>query len=168
MKLLQLLITELGILCFIVKKKLECMRIMLKQINNIWWSNFPLENAYFTQQKCFSILPILSKLSMETMQSVVPAKNQRFHFAKNIEVWTSDSVSGLITFKHFHEKKNRTVFERQFYIFVAFDVVPESVFCNFNVCTNSNSWLSSRESCSVCVLFQLLSFQSIKLLFVQL
>lgn len=42
---------------------------------------------------------------METMQSVVPAKNERFHFAKNTEVWTSDSVSGLITFKHFHEKK---------------------------------------------------------------
>lgn len=38
------------------------------------------------------------------MQSVVRAKTQKFHFAKNMQVWTSDFISDLKTFKCFQEK----------------------------------------------------------------
>lgn len=135
MKLLLLLITESTILCFLVKNKVERMRIMLKQINHMWWSNFPLENAHFTQYKCFSRLSILSKFSMEVMQSVV-SQNPEIPFCKKyggLDIWFYFRSANIQTLSW----KNSTVFERQIYIFVTFDVVPESVFYTFNECPNS-------------------------------
>lgn len=70
---------------------------MFKQINHIWWSNFPTENANFNIMEMFlKTVSVLSKLSMEIMQSIVIAGKWKLHFTKNknknIEVWTSDSL----------------------------------------------------------------------------
>lgn len=49
---------------------------------------------------------VLSKLSMEIMQSIVITGKQKLNFAKNMDIWTSNSIPHqyvLIIFIFFHE-----------------------------------------------------------------